>query len=207
MKKLLYATAFLAMTLQLTNCKKSNNDDDSDNSTPTNTLCDGKGGNVWMPLDSTNHWDYEFTIASIHQGSPTLTAGGTSSHGGKTYRRIVDDSFMMYPDDYELREDAATHDIYKYNDNNGQEYLEVPGSPTVDQTWSLSSGYSRKITSVNATLTTGSCSYTGLLEMIERDASLNTTNTYYFKKGLGLIKKQQPGGFGNIYTLTGVGLK
>ena len=205
MKKLVYMMAFLAMAMQLTDCKKKE-DDDEDEPT-TNTLCDGKGGNAWMPLDSTNHWDFEFTIAGMHQGSPTLTSYDHTTHGTHTYRRITDDSFMMYPDDYELREDASTHNIYKYNDNNGQEYLEVPGSPTLNQTWSLSSSYSRKITSLNATLTTSSCSYTGLLEMTEYDGSMDVTNVYYFKKGLGLVKKAQPGGFGNVYVLTGVGLK
>ena len=197
--------ACMALTLQLTNCKKSSSDDES---TPTvNQLCDGGGKNVWLPLDSTNHWDYEYTIAGIHQGSPTLTSGSTTTHGAHTYRLVSDDTHMMYFDDYEVREDATTHDIYKYNDNNGQEYLEVPASPTVDQTWALSSGYSRKITSLNASVSTGSCNYTGLLEMIEMDASQVTVQTYYFKKGLGIVKKQSPGGFGNLYVLTGVGLK
>lgn len=196
----------MAVPVLLTNCKKSDSDDEDDPA-PVNQLCDGGGKNIWMPLDSTNRWDFSFTIAGISQTSPTLTAGGTVTHSSKVYRRITDDSNLMYINDYELREDPATHDIYKYNDNNGNEYLEVPGTPTLNQTWALSSGYSRKITSLSASLSTGACSYTGLLEMIEMDANSNTVQTYYFKKGLGLVKKFSPGGFGNVYTLNGVSLK
>jgi len=205
MKKLIFLLAGIAVTVQLSNCKKSSDDDDD---TPTvNQLCDGNGKDSWILLDSTNHWDYKFTIAGQNQTSPTLTVGGTSVHGANTYRVISDDSHLMYFDDYEVREDAATHNIYKYNDNNGNEYLEVPGSPTLNQTWALSSGYSRKITNLSASLSTAGCNYTGLLEMIELDGNSATVQTYYFKKGLGMVKKQGTGAFGNVYVLTAVSLK
>lgn len=205
MKKLVYMMAFLAMASQLTDCKKSN-DDDEDEPTPVNQLCDGKGGSTWMPSDSTNTWSYEFTIAGMHQSSPTLVAGSTSTHDSKTYRRITDSSNLMFLDDYEIREDAS-HNMYRYYDFDGSEYLEVPGSPTLNQSWPLYSGRSRKVTDLNASLTTDGCNYTGLLKIAVLDNNQNPVQYEYFKKGLGLVKSEQPGTFGNVYELTSVSLK
>ena len=206
MKKLIYMMVYLIMASQLTDCKKKEDDDDSTTTPPppVNTLCDGKGGSSWMPLDSTNTWEFDYNLSA---GYPILVAKGTSTHSGKTYRVIEDASNLMYTSDYEVREDASTHDLYKYSDGSGQEYLEVPGSPSVNQVWPINSGKSRKITSVNATLSTSSCNYTGLLEMQELDASLTLVYTYYFKKGLGMVKKEGVGTFASIYTLDDVTLK
>lgn len=207
MKKLIYMMAFLAIASQLTNCKKDDDDDDDDTPT-TNVLCDGKGGNVWMPIDSTNNWTYSYTIAGISQGNPVLTAGTTAEHDGNTYRVITDGSGgMMLLVDYEVREDASTHDLYKWYDFYGEEWLEIPGSPTLNQEWPIYVNHTRKVTNLNASLSTSSCSYTGLLEIQDLDANQQTVRTYYYKKGLGLVKQSEPGQFGNVYTLTGVSLK
>jgi hypothetical protein len=207
MKKLIYMMAFLAIASQLTDCKKKEDDDDDSSSTPANVLCDGKGANIWVPLDSANTWTYKFTIAGIAQTSPVLVARETSEHDGKSYRYIADDDGFMFLSDYELREEASTHDMYRYYDGWSQEFLEVPGAPTLNQTWDIFSSHTRKVTNLSASVSTSGCNYTGVLEITEYDGSSDVVNTFYYKKGLGLIKVVEPGQFGNTYVLSAVTLK
>jgi len=201
--------AFLALASQLTNCKKDDKDDDDD--TPAaSTLCDGKGGSSWLRLDSANSWTYTWAITGQSMPiSPKLLLTETTEHAGKTYRTMVDESdgdMLNY--DYEYREDASTHDLYQYYPCCDEEHLEVPGSPTLNQTWTTVADWSRKITSVSASVSTGSCNYTGLLEITEYDANMAVVNKYYYKKGLGLVKRITPSQIGEeTFTLSAVTLK
>ena len=73
--------------------------------------------------------------------------------------------------------------------------------------WPIWVNHTRKVTNLNASLSTASCTYTGLLEIQDLDDNQQTVRTYYYKKGLGLVKQLEPGQFGNVYTLTSVSLK
>jgi len=209
MKKLIYMMAFLALASQLTNCKKDDKDDDDDNSSTATVLCDGKGGSTWLRLDSTNSWTYDYSAAGINIQPVTLLAGTTTIEDGLTYRVVTDEDggYMLFTD-YYYREDATTHDIYRYYDLYDEEYLEIPGSPTLDQSWPTFINYSRKVTGVDASVSTGSCNYTGLLEITEFNGNMEAINIFYYKKGLGLVKLiRQYQGDEHVFVLKAVSLK
>ncbi|MCP4180601.1 MAG: hypothetical protein GY756_22790 [bacterium] len=176
----------------ITSCKK---EDETPPSTPppptpqTSIICDGNGKNTYYPLDSANTWNYKYSIMGASQSiAPSLYVQRFSNYGGKTYARIVDLSGWF--GDRLLREDPVTHNIYYYSGNDNVEYLKVPSSPTLDQTWSIYNG-TAEVTNLSASLTTSSCSYTGLLEITETASTV--INLYYYKKGLGLVAILSPG--------------
>ena len=86
------------------------------------------------------------------------------------------------------------------------EFLEVPGTPTLNQTWTSAYG-TRTVTNLNASKTTSSCTYTGLLEITEVIGA--KTTKFYYKKGLGLVYRIDVSGtsFPGEYTLTSATLK
>jgi hypothetical protein len=172
--------------LILSSCKKDSND--ATPATPAvNKLCDGNGGSSWMPLDSTDSWTYHFTIGGIAQNSPTVVVTGHQTRGGKLYAVTHDDSNLFQFDDKYLREDAS-HNLYYFDTNDNTEYLEVPGSPTMNQSWAYGSGgHTRKVTSLTGAIATTGCNYTGLLEISDLSSSGVVQNKFYYKKGLGLV--------------------
>ena len=180
---LLVITFFVVL---FTNCKKSNDDtttnppvNNNSNNTP-NVLCDGNGASVYYPLRSGNAWTYQSTMWS----QTMLTITGTTTFGAHVYYVFDDNNGFMYLNSLYLREDSANHNIYRYDNNSTYtEYLEVPNNPAVNQSWSIENGKTRKVISLNASYHTGSCSYSGLLQ-IKRDSY-----TYYYKKGLGLVAR------------------
>ena len=208
MKKLIYMMAFLAMASQITNCKKEDKDDDDDDTPAANVLCDGKGGSSWMRLDSANSWTYTWSLDGQNFPiSPKLVVGETTEHDSMTYRLLVDSDNNMLSYDYELREDATTHDLYQYYFS-GEEFLVVPGSPTLNQSWTTVTNWTRKVTSVSASVSSHDCNYTGLLEITEYDANMEIKNKYYYKKGLGLVKWTRPSQIGEeAFVLSAVSLK
>jgi hypothetical protein len=88
---------------------------------------------------------------------------------------------------------AANGDIMKYSESQGQEYLYVPASPTVNQEWNYPFNFqsTRKVISVNATYTSSKCTYTGLLQIREYDSAGSGGSTYWYKKGLGMVRTDQ----------------
>lgn len=184
----------LMITLS-TGCKKDEGTDDNNNGTPSgNTLCDGNGSASYLPLVQQNSWEWK------QQGSGnnihTWKVGGTETLGGKTYVKlnIVWDSGLTETTWYLRTGSDNTVYIYSALYGSGKEYTYMPASPALNQQWEypVNGSYEgeafRKVTSVNKSLTIGSCSYTGLVEVKEyRDAS-NVGTTYYYKKGLGLVR-------------------
>jgi hypothetical protein len=198
MKKTIYLIAVAVITFG--GCKKDSDPTPVPTPTPTpvDQLCDGNGSSVWIPLDSSNMWEYEYKIMGFPQTGSTITAGTTATHGAHTYRMLGSSGLMA---ELQLREDATTHDIYKYYSSTGADFMEVPNSPVLNQTWPTTSGTTRTVTNINASVTTGGCTYTGVLEITE--VGFVTVKEYY-KRGLGMIKSI---GGSDIYELADVELK
>lgn len=188
----------LIMAIALsTGCKKDDNSTDNNTNNPTNPtvnqLCDGKGTNSYLPLVQQNSWEWK------QQGSGNIVhkwkVNGTQTFNSVNYLKmnIVWDSGLTETERYFRA--ASNGDVYQYSTyyGAGQEFLYVPASPTLNQQWDYPvSGSSqgtgkRKVTSVNASITTSSCSYTGLVTIAEYSGSSLIT-TYYYKKGLGLVR-------------------
>lgn len=188
-------------------CKKTTTTPDPVTPTPTptpvNQLCDGNSTASYYPLDSTDTWVYLYKIMGVTQSPhPSPKVIGHVTYNSFKYAHIYDSA--LFSDTY-LREDATTHNTYFYNSNNGIEYLEIPGTPTLNQTWSGAFG-TRTVTNLSASKATSSCSYTGLLEITEVGSS--STTKYYYKKGLGKVYSiQSATSFPDEYTLTSTTLK
>jgi hypothetical protein len=129
-----------------------------------------------------NKWSY----TSASSGNPILIVNGQNVLGGKNYVNISDQTQKLYSVDIPLREDPVTGDIFSYNTSTDKEYLEVPGSPTIDQTWARAGTVTRKVTNLSASLTTSKCTYTGLLEVTVFDNGV-AGSKYYYKRGLGPV--------------------
>ena len=155
----------------------------------TTVLCDGNGKNTYYPLAINNNWKYIIQGASFDY---SLIVKGTKMFNSLTYfelegKDISSSSYLSY-----LRI-AANGDIYNYNPSGSvAEELEVPANPTVNQTWPyyVGSGIgTRKVISINATLTTAACSYTGCLQIKTYFPDGTLATTYYYKKGIGMVSK------------------
>lgn len=208
MKTKQIAVLLLVVALgSFSSCKKKSTDPDPEPeaAAPVNQLCDGTGSASYMPLDSTNKWVYTYKIGGITQSPhPSPKVVGYTTYGTVKYAHIYDSA--LFSDAY-LRENTTTHNTYFYNDNNSTEYLEIPGSPTLNQTWTSAFG-TRTVTNLSATKSTGSCNYSGLLEITEvTSGSSPTTTKYYYKKGLGLVYKIGSGSFAAEWTITSTTLK
>lgn len=203
-KKILLLVPLFMLGLLVSSCKKSDSNDDTKKPDPVpvvNPLCDGNSSASYFPLVLQNTWTYYWVGQTI---TPKLIIKNTNVYNSKTYMYIDDDSGFMTGDLY-LREESSTHDIYAYNSSTSSEYLYLPGSPTLNQLWNCPSGQ-RKVTSISATYSTSSCSYSGLLE-ISRINNGTVINKSYYKKGLGLVASLDQGMFATTYKLDAVTLK
>lgn len=214
MKKALITVSLfvLVSSFLISSCKKKTTDT-TPTPTPTpapaaNVLCNGNGSSSYFPLALNDSWIYVYYIAGISQSvSPDLVVTGTATYNSINYFQITDQTSAMYSGVIEFREDAATHNIYYYSSNS--EFLYVPATPTLNQSWAYAYGDTRKVTNVSASVTTNSCSYTGLLEISEFNSSSVLQKIEYFKKGIGMVYRKDPdsffGGF-STYKLSDVTL-
>jgi hypothetical protein len=210
MKKLLFVAVSLvaAAFILVPSCKKKD-DNSSSTSTPTtpttSTICDGNGKTTYFPLDSTDSWTFSCSFMGQNEGSATVTVIGHNTYSGVNYAELNDPSHLLYTSDNYYREDATTHNIYWYDTYGFAEYLLIPASPTLNQTWTASSSTTKTVLSLSATYTTSSCSYTGLLEIGEYSSG-TLKYTYYYKKGLGEVAEVGDA-YGDLVKLTSVKLK
>lgn len=190
--------------------KKSDSSSTPSNSTPAaNKVCDGNGKTSYYPMDLTNKWTYNMYMSGIKQSTyPSETASSTKTIGGQTYVMLSDPSGFFHFDDQPYREDATSHNIYWYDSDEGKEFLEIPANPVINQSWAYGASYTRKVTNISATFKTHACVYTGLLEITEYEGT-DFSQKLLYKKGLGLVYKQEPGiisGY-TTYELSSVTLK
>ncbi len=185
MKKILITVSlFVAASFAIIlSCKKDNS---TTTPTPTSVICDGNGKATYYPLDSANQWQYEQAYSTL---TPTAYVSYHTTYNGKSYAVVVGELSALNGNKVYLREDASTHNTYKYNNSNNTEYLEIPGSPVLNQSWQGCNSR-RKVTGLSVSLVTPACSYTGLLEISDTLANVPTKN--YYKKGLGLVGTISP---------------
>ncbi|CAN5846468.1 hypothetical protein BH11BAC7_BH11BAC7_25040 [soil metagenome] len=174
-----------------------------------NTLCAGNGGTTFFPLVAADNWNYSYVIANQSQSvHPSLTVGPTVTHNAVVYTSVNESSSTMYGVALELRDNASNHDIYYYNTNNNTEYLYIPNTPTLNQSWTFGSN-TRKVTNASASVTTANCTYTGLIEISEFNSSNALLQKEYYKRGLGLVYREDVDTFFSSvdkFTLTSVTL-
>lgn len=211
MKKnyLTIAISLLSITYFVSSCKKKESSPTVEETPivvpPVNKLCDGNGSNLYYPIDSANSWTYKYKISGVTQSiSPNPKVIGHITYLSKKYSKIKD--AISFSSEFYLRTEITNNNVYRYDSGTSSEFLEIPGAPILNQTWTSYSGTST-VTNLSASITTSACSYTGLLE-ISVVSSISTIK-YYYKKGLGLVYSIESGStWGNDeYSLTSTILK
>jgi len=152
-----------------------------------NQLCNGDGSTDYFPFNTGNTWSYETTSTDV-----TNTYDGTKTINNVLYNKIesVGDwtTYVYYRYD-------SNGDLYRKSDSFGSiEKIIVPGTPSVGQTWTdpnsnATYNYTYEVISTNASLTTPSCSYSGLIEINEL-LNGNISHKRYYKVGLGMVQEK-----------------
>ena len=156
----------------------------------TSTICNGNGQNLFVPQANNNNWTYE--DQGVFNAKYTLIINGTQVYGSNTYN-VVEYCFLppsCSPSANYYYRAGSNGDIYQYFPSQTAEYLLVPANPSMNQSWAypVSTGIgTRKVTSLNASISTYSCSYTDCLKIQEYDAASQPWKIYYYKKGIGLV--------------------
>ena len=180
----------LAISALFSSCKKDDDENDSDSGS---VLCDGNGGDSYFPLEQGNSWEYTGGIAGLD-----IVISGTEDEDSETYS-VIKFSEGSFNDFEHLYREDANGNIYRYYENDNQEYLHIPASPTSGQTLATyGNGYSRKVVSSNTSFSTDDCSYTEVLEISEFSDTDTKYATFYYVKGLGLVG--EPGSLGTSNT-------
>ncbi len=163
-------------SLLLTSCKDDKDDDPAP--LPTSVLCDGKGSLSFMPLSLGNKWTLTATGNTVSlEVIDTLMQSGiikynvSSSLGGAA-------TYSQYPNG----------DVKRYEFSSGDDVLYLPFNPVAGQTWNcqVDNFTSRKVVSINETVVTAACTYTGCV-MIQSFQTTTLKRTEYFKRGVGLV--------------------
>lgn len=174
---------FIGITLFSIGCKKDNPTPTPAASTIADTLCDGIPGNSkYFPLAIGNKWKYGRTYSVPGNDDYIEEITGDTIYDGKTYfiAHVTDAAFGQNIDYEKLYREDSNGDVYERRW--GQpENLIVPANPVVGQ--SVWSDY--EVVDINATVTTGECTYTGCLK-IQESSFLQVY--FYYKPGVGMVE-------------------
>jgi hypothetical protein len=166
---------------------------------PANILCNGNGGTDYIPFATANRWVYENSLGTVtydYQGTEVIQS--QSYYKTRITNEIGNFSWVYHRYD-------SNGDLYElwelFTGGWAIEKVIVPGNLTIGQSWTdpnsnQSFVYTYEVISLNASVTTSSCNYTGLIQI---DESLNGTVTdkRYYKKGLGEVKETSITQFGS----------
>jgi hypothetical protein len=191
MKKINYLLLIcLSIVVFIAGCKKKKSEEPAPTTlTPPNYICSGNGTNSYYPLTLSNSWTYSSKKDGVIQPETfTEKVKGYKTFGAYTYSVNVGRTDTTTSSYY--REDAYYKDIYSYNTDTGTEYLLIPGTPVLNQSWPVKYGLTSKVTNLSATISTSSCTYTGLLEITDYNGSSVIMVKTYYKKGLGRVYTQ-----------------
>lgn len=161
------------------------------------SVCTGNGSTDYFPMALNNYYTFHET------GFPdyTDTIVGTQVFNSKTYNKFKrPDRFNFDPPTYKYYRKDTNGDIYEYNNSAGVEYLLIPANPVVNQSWAVGTN-TRKVISLNASSSTASCAYTGLLQIDENFQSGNLYHSTYYKPGVGRVVKSFGIGSETLYIL------
>lgn len=150
---------------------------------PVNTLCDGNSSSTFWPMALGNHW----FLNGDNQNDVEIDIIDTVTYNSNKYYEHEENLGATY-----YLRPATNGDIMIYKSSDNTEHLFIPASPTTNQEWNYPISFytKRKVINTNASLTTSSCSYSGLLQ-IQVYTSSGPAATYYYKKGLGMVRTDQ----------------
>jgi hypothetical protein len=195
----------LSIIIAMTACKKNNDvdgctdvtannynssatiDDGTCTFTPVvNPTCDGHPTNSDVfPLIQGTKWDYDQTGT---YSNTYYEINGTSDINGVTY---INRDFSQFSGNItgtkQFRIDTNNGDVYYRSGAN--DYMQMPGTPTLGQSWVDEYTVIHEIVDLNATVTTNACTYTGCVKVLNDYTSSADTYNYY-KSGIGMIKSQ-----------------
>lgn len=174
------------LLLTLASCKKDNSPEEMI-PPPINVLCDGIPNQLYWPLQVNNEWTHKnlFNGSTIKSTVTKKVTFNGREYLEAYYLQGTNGSYFYF-------RIAANNDIIRYYPSSDKEYLEIPGSPTLNQEWTYIAGFSgpgkRKIAETGVHVKTNACTYENCIAIKEYDGMGNLLATYYFKQGLGLVK-------------------
>lgn len=186
----LVALAFGTLLISAVGCKKETKDPE------TNQLCDGSTSTDLVPLTDQNHWEWKQDGGA--NVKHTWDISGTAVYGGKTYAKVAAsyDNGSSVTQLY-FRRDAsgAVYQYSTYYDPQGAEFMYLPAGITVGDQWEYpvvssaqGQGY-RKVSGATEAFSTLYCNnYSDMVKIEEYSAAGNLYGTYWYKKGLGLVR-------------------
>lgn len=183
MRKVIFAA--LLAPIFLFSCGK-----DDDVVTPTNVtdVCSGSVGTEYFPLNIGDSYtlEYQNSFQMTYNIYGKTTLGATTWAQSKTTTPFGNDTTYMA---------KFADGSFRSADLDGGELIDtiilIPANPVVGTTWTDNEGTEYEVTSVNASLTTPACTYSGLLEISEKYMGEATPSSKsYYKKGVGLVANQ-----------------
>jgi hypothetical protein len=188
-------TIILLLTMSVVSCSKDDDDQTTTTTTPPppaeNTVCDGHAGNSsYFPLAQGNQWVYKRNYFVSGNLLDSSTVSGTQVYNGKTYMKMRQYQGIGSSTVYNYYRTEANGDVYLWDTNNSVELLLIPANPALNQILGPDPthfGTTRKVTSLTASLTTSTCSYTNLMVIQNLGSSGSLISTVYYKKGLGTV--------------------
>ena len=188
-------TLLSVLIISLNSCKK---DSTEETTTPTpvtpvdNTVCEGKTGvTSFFPLAQGNQWVYKRNYFASGNPLDSSTVDGTQVYNSVTYMKIREYQGVGSSTVYRYYRVASNGDVYFYEYGSGIEYLLIPATPTLNQMLGADPthyGTTRKVTSLTASLTTSTCTYTNLMVIENYGMTGGLVSTVYYKKGMGFVK-------------------
>ncbi len=173
----------IGITLFSISCKKDSPTPTPAATTSVDTICDGIPGNSkYFPLAIGNKWKYGRTYSVPGNDDYIEEITGDTVYEGQTYfiAHVTDAAFGQNIDYEKLYREDSNGDVYERRW--GQpENLIVPANPVVGQNvWS-----DYEVVDINASITTGECTYTGCLKIME-PSFLQVY--FYYKPGVGMVE-------------------
>lgn len=190
-KTFVWALAGLLLFTGLNGCKEKEDPEDI-----TDQLCDGTGSADFLPLVNENYWEWKQDAS--YYVKHFWQIAGTAEFNGNTYLKmqVSYNNGDSQVERYFRR--STSGDVYEYStyyDSTGQEFMYLPAQPVVGNEWnfpvigSTAGNGSRKAVSVNESFSTQNCNgYSDLLKVEEYTAPGQLYGTYWYKKGLGLVR-------------------
>ena len=159
----------------------SNATQDDGSCTFYNPTCDGHPTiNDLVPLIDGAVWTYKQQSYNY-----TETINGTVTLGGETYYQIDLVAFNGGSTGVKYLRVDSNGDVIERGNNTGNEVLYMPANPTIGQSWSGLNSTTWEVTSLNASVTCQTCSYTGCVQITS--PGIFAINRYY-KSGIGFVK-------------------
>ncbi len=193
----------ILISLMLGGCQSSSKEDSTG---PYHTdPCKTSSSNYWYPFSVGDEWKWNMNTSGLFDGSFRVRVTKGPVVNGRAYvsSEFDDASVLSAFNDFcwIYGYVTASGDLREYDPETGYDGLYLSYRPFVGQQW-IRQGQQWKVVSINASLKTPFCSYTGLLK-----TEIDNQDYAYYAKGVGLVAVQDKASGEISYWLEDVKIK